>query len=129
MSMQDPIADMLSRIRNAQAVHKDNAEVPVSKIKLAIAKVFLDEGYLSSLKTSKDKKSLILGLKYYQNKAVIASIKRISRPGLRVYAGYNDMPSVIGGMGIVVVSTAKGVITGKQAVADGVGGEVLCEVY
>lgn len=129
MSMSDPISDMLTRIRNAQAVNKKQVKVPVSKIKSAIANVLLDEGYLGSIEKSDDNHSLIFGLKYYQQKPVIESIKRISKPGLRVYANKDNMPNVIGGLGIVVVSTSKGVMTGEQAANVDVGGEILCEVY
>ena len=127
--MTDPIADMLTRIRNAQAVNKKNVNIPASKIKSAISQVLLDEGYIDAIDLSQNKRTITLGLKYYQNKAVIDSISRVSRPGLRVYASKDKMPSVIGGMGIVVVSTSKGVMTGQQANKDQVGGEVLCQVY
>lgn len=127
MSMSDPIADMLSCIRNAQAVRKESVEVSGSKIKLAISNVLLEEGYLNAVEHGN--RSLILDLKYYQNKAVIDSIKRVSRPGLRVYVSKDNIPRVIGGMGIVIISTSKGVMTGQKASAAGVGGEVLCAVY
>ncbi len=127
MSMSDPIADMLTRVRNAQLVNKRTVQIPSSKIKVAIAKVLLDEGYIEFYNV--DNNMITVNLKYYQSKAVIESIHRISKPGLRVYKTKDTMPSVIGGMGIVIVSTSKGVMTGKKASQEQVGGEVLCSVY
>ncbi len=129
MSMSDPIADMLTRIRNAQAVSKKTVSMPASKIKSAIAKVLTQEGYISGSNISDNKRDLSLELKYHQDKAVIETISRVSRPGLRVYVGKDDMPSVTGGLGIVIISTSKGVMTGVQAKAASVGGEILCQVY
>ncbi len=127
MSMSDPIADMLTRVRNAQLVNKKNVQIPSSKIKIAIVKVLLDEGYVESYSVNDN--TITIDLKYYQSRAVIESINRISKPSLRVYKTKDTMPSIIGGMGIVIVSTSKGVMTGKQASQEQVGGEVLCSVY
>lgn len=130
MSMQDPIADMLTRIRNAlQAKHKQ-VTLPSSKLKVAVAKVLTEEGYLLAYKVEGDvKPTLILDLKYYQSRPVIERVKRVSKPGLRIYRGCNDMPQSLGGLGVVVVSTSKGVMSDKKARELGVGGEILCEVW
>lgn len=130
MSMTDPIADMLTRIRNAQQAKKINVAMPCSKVKLSIANVLKDEGYISDFKKDEagGKPQLIIDLKYYQGKAVIDSIDRVSRPGLRVYKAADELPKIIGGLGVAIVSTSKGVMTDKQARALGQGGEVLCAV-
>lgn len=130
MSMQDPIADMLTRIRNAlQAKHKQ-VTLPSSKLKVAVAKVLTEEGYLLAYKVEGDvKPTLIIDLKYYQNKPVIERINRVSKPGFRIYRGCDDMPQSLGGLGVVVISTSKGVMSDKKARELRVGGEVLCEVW
>jgi small subunit ribosomal protein S8 len=131
MSMSDPIADMLTRIRNAQMVEKKEVNVPVSNLKSAIASVMQQEGYIESFTVDGivAKKTLSIKLKYYDSKPVIEKLKRISKPGLRVYVGSSQMPSVMNGLGIVIVSTPKGVMTGQAAHAQNIGGEVLCSVY
>lgn len=130
MSMSDPIADMLTRIRNAHAVDKKEVCVPASNLKSAIADVMQKEGYIESFNVDGDgaQKTLTIQLKYYDNKPVIDSLKRVSKPSLRVYAKSTNMPKVMNGLGIVIVSTPKGVMTGQQASAENVGGEVLCSV-
>lgn len=130
MSLTDPIADMLTRIRNGLAANKVEVIMPLSKQKLAIAKVLKDEGYVSdfSERQMDGKASLVVALKYYQGKPVIDTIKRISRPGLRVYRGKDEMPKVMGGLGITIVSTSNGVMTDRAARAAGYGGEVICTV-
>ena len=129
MSMSDPIADMLTRIRNALAAEKVSVSMPSSKVKVAIAKVLEDEGFLTSSAVSSDKKPVLtIELKYFQGKPVIELLKRASRPGLRQYQGSNNLPSVWGGLGVSIVSTSKGIMTDKQARELGQGGEVLCYV-
>lgn len=130
MSMSDPIADMLTRIRNAQRVEKTTVSVPSSKLKVAIAKVLKDEGYIDDFKVSGDaaKPELEIALRYYAGRPVIERIERASRPGLRVYKGRDDIPNVMNGLGVAIVSTSKGVMTDRHARAAGVGGEVLCYV-
>ncbi|MCX7946779.1 MAG: 30S ribosomal protein S8 [Hydrogenophilus sp.] len=130
MSMTDPIADMLSRIRNAQAVGKPSVSLPHSKIKEAIARVLFEEGYLNGYQVSAEgaKKSLILELKYYRGRPVIERIERVSRPGRRVYRGVDELPRVLNGLGVAVVSTPKGVMSDRSARRARVGGEVLCIV-
>lgn len=130
MSMSDPIADMLTRIRNAQAARKPSVVMFATKLKMAIAKVLKTEGYLLDYEVTEDnkKKQLLLGLKYYKDKPVIESIRRISRPGLRVYRSKNKLPQVMGGMGIVIISTSKGVMSDHTARHLGEGGEILCYV-
>jgi len=130
MSLQDPIADMLTRIRNAQAVAKKEVQMPAAKIKAAIADVLKTEGYIENYKTEEVDKKLILTvvLKYHADKPVIESIKRISRPGLRVYKGKNELPKVKNGLGIAIISTPKGVMSDLKARSSGVGGEILCYV-
>lgn len=130
MSMSDPIADMLTRIRNAQLAEKTMVSMPSSKIKAAIAKVLQDEGYVEGFKVvSNDGKALLeIGLKYYADRPVIEKIQRVSRPGLRVYKGSEDIPRVMNGLGIAIVSTSKGLMTDRKARANGIGGEVLCIV-
>jgi small subunit ribosomal protein S8 len=130
MSMSDPIADMLTRIRNAQASEKVSVQMPCSKVKVAIAAVLKDEGYIEDFRVSADagKNMLEIGLKYYAGRPVIEKIERVSRPGLRIYRASRDIPSVMNGLGIAIVSTSHGVMTDRKARASGVGGEVLCIV-
>ena len=130
MSMTDPIADFLTRIRNGQSSGKTEVNVPASKVKLAIAKVLKDEGYIEDFaaKANDGKPTLAVQLKYYQGRPVIDRLERISRPGLRVYKGKDELPAVLGGLGIAIVSTSQGVMSDRQARAAGHGGEVLCIV-
>ena len=130
MSMSDPISDMLTRIRNAQMAEKVTVSMPSSKIKAAIAKVLLDEGYVEGFKVidHDGKPTLEIGLKYYADRPVIEKIQRVSRPGLRVYKGRDAIPQVQNGLGVAIVTTPKGVMTDRKARATGVGGEVLCYV-
>jgi small subunit ribosomal protein S8 len=130
MSMSDPIADMLTRIRNAQATEKVTVAIPASKVKFAIAKVLKDEGYIEDFaQRDVDGKSVLeIGLKYYAGKPVIEKIERVSRPGLRIYKGRDDIPRVMNGLGVAIVSTSRGVMTDRRARETGVGGEVLCIV-
>ncbi len=130
MSMSDPIADLLTRIRNAQAVGKAEVSAAASKLKIAVVKVLKDEGYVEDFAVNSDdgKRRIDIRLKYYEGKPVIDRLERVSRPGLRVYRGRDDLPKILGGMGTVIVSTPKGVMTDKQARAAGQGGEVLCIV-
>src|SRR4030095_6887793 len=130
MSMTDPIADMLTRIRNAQMVEQAVVAMPSSKVKLAIARVLQDEGYIDAFKVSGDatKPVLEIALKYYAGRPVIEKIERVSKPGLRIYKGKDDIPRVMNGLGIAIVSTSHGVMTDRKARATGVGGEVLCIV-
>jgi len=129
MSMQDPIADMLTRIRNGQSAGKKNVSMPSSKLKVSIAEVLKKEGYISGLKKSDDvKPELSIELKYHQGRPVIDMIKRVSRPGLRVYKKSDELPQVLDGLGVAIVSTSKGVMTDRAARKQGHGGEVLCLV-
>ena len=130
MSMSDPIADMLTRIRNAQTVQKTTVAMPSSKVKVAIANVLKDEGYIEvfAVSTEGGKSELNIGLKYYTGRPVIERIERVSRPGLRIYKGKDDIPSVMNGLGVAIVSTPKGVMTDRKARATGVGGEIICYV-
>jgi len=130
MSMTDPIADMLTRIRNGQTARQPSVQVPASKRKLAVAKVLEKEGYLGSVKAENvdGKDVLTLELKYYQDKPVIERLERVSRPGLRIYKRADQLPVVQGGLGCAIVSTSRGVMTNMQARAEGHGGEVLCIV-
>lgn len=130
MSMSDPIADLLTRIRNAQMVSKETVTVPSSKVKLAILQVLKDEGYIEGFDVRKDgnKTDVEIALKYYAGRPVIESIERVSRPGLRVYKGCHSIPQVMNGLGVAIVTTPKGVMTDRKARATGVGGEVLCYV-
>ena len=130
MSMSDPIADLLTRIRNAQMVAKPTVSVPSSKVKVAIAQVLKDEGYIDGfqVKSEGGKSELEIALKYYAGRPVIERIERVSRPGLRVYKGRDDIPRVMNGLGVAILSTSRGVMTDRKARADGVGGEVLCIV-
>ena len=129
MSMSDPIADMLTRIRNAQMVEKQTATMPYSKLKAAIAKVLKDEGYIEDfLVREGEKAELEIALKYHAGRPVIETIERVSRPGLRIYKGRHDLPQVMNGLGVAIVTTPQGVMTDRKARAAGVGGEVLCYV-
>ncbi|MGX2948108.1 30S ribosomal protein S8 [Frederiksenia canicola] len=129
MSMQDPIADMLTRIRNGQAANKVAISMPSSKLKVAIANVLAEEGYVESFKVVEGvKPELEITLKYFQNKPVVESIQRVSRPGLRIYKRKDELPKVMGGLGIAVVSTSKGVMTDRAARQAGLGGEIICYV-
>jgi small subunit ribosomal protein S8 len=131
--MSDPIADMLTRIRNANTAKHDTVDVPASKMKLAIANILLDEGYIAKYDLVEDGafKTIHITLKYGadKNEKVISGLKRISKPGLRVYANTEDIPKVLGGLGTAIISTNKGVVTDKEARKLGVGGEVLCFVW
>ena len=130
MSMSDPIADLLTRIRNAQMVAKRTVSVPSSKVKVAIAQVLKDEGYIDGFKVVNDagKNQLEIALKYYAGRPVIERIERVSKPGLRIYRGRDALPQVMNGLGVAIVTTPKGVMTDRKARATGVGGEVLCYV-
>jgi small subunit ribosomal protein S8 len=130
MSMTDPIADLLTRIRNGQAAGKTEVRLASSKIKTAIVQVLKDEGYIADyrLEAESGKPTLTIGLKYYEGRPVIDRLERVSRPGLRIYRGKDELPKVLGGMGTVIVSTPKGVMTDRQARSMGQGGEVLCIV-
>jgi len=130
MSMTDPIADMLTRIRNGQKARKVTVSMPASNVKESIAKVLQDEGYVSGFSTEADgeKKSLTIELKYFEGAPVIEKIQRASRPGLRIYRGKEDLPKVLGGLGVTIVSTSAGVMSDRQAREKGIGGEVLCVV-
>ena len=130
MSMSDPIADMLTRIRNAQSTNKPVVSMPASKLKSAIAGVLKDEGYIDdfAVLANDGKPQLNISLKYYAGRPVIEKIQRISKPGLRVYRGSGDIPKVMNGLGVTIVSTSKGVMTDRKAQAAGIGGEVLCVV-
>lgn len=130
MSMTDPIADMLTRIRNGQAAGKKNVKIPSSKLKLAIAKVLKEEGYINdyNVEVNRNHSEMTVDLKYYNGSPVIEKIKRISRPGLRIYRSKDELPKVLGGLGIAIVSTSNGVMTDRAARAIGHGGEVLCTV-
>ena len=130
MSMQDPLSDMLTRIRNAQMAGKTGVEMPGSKLKAAVAQVLKDEGYIEYFTVRDvDNKSLLdVGLKYYAGLPVIEKITRVSRPGLRIYKPNNSLPKVMNGLGVAIISTSKGVMTERKARANGIGGEVLCIV-
>jgi small subunit ribosomal protein S8 len=129
MSMSDPIADMLTRIRNAQAMEKASVSMPSSKVKVSIAKVLKDEGYIDGFVVKGETKpELEIQLKYYAGRPVIEKIERVSTPGLRVYKGSQELPKVMNGLGVAIVSTSRGVMTDHKARAQGVGGEVLCLV-
>ena len=130
MSMSDPIADMLTRIRNAQESEKQTVAMPASKLKASIAKVLKDEGYIDDFKVTGDevKPQLDIALKYHAGRPVIEKIERVSKPGLRIYKSKDDIPPVMNGLGIAIVSTSRGVMTDRKARASGVGGEVLCIV-
>jgi small subunit ribosomal protein S8 len=130
MSMSDPISDMLTRIRNAQTVGHAEVAMPASRLKTAIAKVLKDEGYIEdfAVRDEGPKRELRIGLKYYAGRPVIERLERVSKPGLRVYRGRDDIPRVMNGLGVAIVSTSRGVMTDRKARADGVGGEILCIV-
>ena len=130
MSRSDPIADMLTRIRNAQAVEKASVVMPSSKLKVAIAKVLKDEGYIDEFAVTEQggKSTLTIGLKYYAGRPVIERLERVSKPGLRVYKGRNEIPQVMNGLGVAIISTPQGLMTDRRARATGVGGEVICYV-
>ena len=130
MTMQDPISDLLTRIRNAQMAGHENVEIPNSKIKRSILQVLADEGFINGFSSTEEvKSSLNVDLKYHDGVPVIAEIQRVSRPGLRIYKESEEIPQVRGGLGVAIVSTNKGVMTDKRARAAGVGGEVLCTVF
>ena len=130
MSMSDPIADMLTRIRNGQGARKVSVSMPASKAKEAVAKVLLDEGYITSFATDGEgaTKELTVELKYFEGVPVIETIQRSSKPGLRVYRGKDELPKVLGGLGVAIVSTSAGVMSDRQAREKGIGGEVICVV-
>jgi len=130
MSMSDPIADMLTRIRNGQQARKESVRMPSSKLKVAIAKVLQDEGYIDAyvVREAAGKAELDVALKYYADRPVIERIERVSRPGLRVYKGSDDLPKVMNGLGVAIVSTPRGVMTDRAARASRVGGEIICLV-
>ena len=130
MSMSDPISDMLTRIRNAQMASKASVAMPSSKVKVAIVKVLKDEGYVEdfAVRENDGKPTLEIGLKYYAGRPVIERIERVSRPGLRIYKGSEDLPRVMNGLGVAIVSTPRGVMTDRSARANRVGGEVICLV-
>ena len=130
MSMSDPIADMLTRIRNAQSVNKASVSMPASKLKSAIAAVLKDEGYVEdfAIVPNDGKPLLSISLKYYAGRPVIEKIDRVSKPGLRIYKGSENIPKVMNGLGVTIMSTSKGVMTDRSAQAAGIGGEVLCVV-
>lgn len=129
MSMQDPISDMLTRIRNGQAANKVAINMPSSKLKVAIANVLAAEGYIESVKVLEGAKpELEITLKYFQGKPVVESIQRVSRPGLRIYKRKDELPKVMGGLGVAVISTSKGVMTDRAARQAGLGGEIICYV-
>lgn len=127
--MSDPVADMLTRIRNAQMVGKATVSMRTSKLKAAIANVLKEEGYITDFSVGDGPKAqLTISLKYYQGRAVIEQINRVSRPGLRIYKQKDELPRVKGGLGVAIISTSRGVMTGASATAQGLGGEVVCEV-
>ena len=129
MTMSDPLGDMLTRIRNGQTAAKKTVEIPASKIKKAIAEVLVDEGFIQSYSVGEGAiPSMTVELKYYQGRPVIDELKRVSRPGLRIYKKVDELPKVIGGLGIAVVSTSKGVMTDRAARKAGHGGEIICTV-
>jgi small subunit ribosomal protein S8 len=130
MSMTDPIADMLTRIRNGQKARKQSVTMPSSTVKVAVAGVLQDEGYITGYKTETDDKKtdLTIELKYFEGNPVIERVRRVSKPGLRIYRGKDDLPKVLGGLGVAIVSTSAGVMSDRQAREKGIGGEVLCVV-
>jgi small subunit ribosomal protein S8 len=130
MTMTDPVSDLLTRIRNASDAKHETVDIPLSKLKLEIVRILKEEGYISSYGLVQDNKQGVIRiqLRYTGKDSVISSLERISRPGCRVYAGKSDIPSVLGGLGICILSTSRGVLTGKQAQDKGVGGEVLCYI-
>lgn len=129
MSMQDPVADMLTRIRNAQAANKVSVSMPSSKLKVSIATVLKSEGYITGFEVTEGvKPELSVELKYFEGKAVIETIQRLSRPGLRIYKRHNELPKVMGGLGVALVSTSKGLMSDRDARKAGIGGEIICYV-
>ncbi len=129
MSMQDPIADMLTRVRNGQAAQKVSVSMPSSKLKVAIANLLKEEGYITGVSVSGDVKPVLeIELKYFQGKPVVELIQRVSRPGLRIYKKHGELPKIMNGLGIAVVSTSKGVMTDRAARKAGMGGEIICYV-
>jgi len=130
MSMTDPIADMLTRIRNGQKAEKTEVRIPSSKVKRALAQVLRDEGYIEDFAVETDgaKAQLAVRLKYYDGRPVIERIERVSKPGLRIYRANDELPKVLGGLGIAVISTSRGVMSDRQARAEALGGEILCVV-
>ncbi|MEJ2245543.1 MAG: 30S ribosomal protein S8 [Acidobacteriota bacterium] len=130
MTMTDPVSDLLTRIRNASDARHETVDIPSSKMKLEIARILKEEGYISGFSSIQDSKqgSIRIQLKYEGKSAVISSLERISRPGCRVYVGKSEIPSIIGGMGICIMSTSQGIFTGKEAQEKGLGGEVLCAI-
>lgn len=130
MSMTDPISDMLTRIRNGQKARKTHVSIPASKVKTAVANVLKDEGYITDFETSGEgaERTLTVELKYFEGKPVIEKVERVSKPGLRIYRGKDELPRVLGGLGVAIVSTSKGVMSDRQAREQGVGGEVICVV-
>ena len=131
MTMTDPIADMLTRIRNGHKIRAESVLMPSSKIKINIARVLVEEGYINGYQEEdleNNKKNLLINLKYYEGRPVIEKIERVSRPGLRVYRPTNELPMVMGGLGILILSTSKGVMSDRQAKKQGQGGEILCVV-
>ena len=131
MSMQDPIADMLTRIRNGQTAGKLRVTMPMSKQKEAIAGVLKAQGFIRDFAKEEagGKPQLAVTLKYYEGKPVIANIERVSRPGLRVYRSKDDLPSIVGGLGVAIISTSRGLMSDREARAQGIGGEVVCSIY
>ena len=129
--LTDPIADMLTRIRNAVQIRAEKVDIPISKMKLEIAKILKEEGFIRAYKILKDRKQGILRiiLKYVDNESVISGIKRISKPGRRVYSGKGEIPRVMGGLGVAILTTSRGVLSDKVCRRDGVGGEILCHVW
>lgn len=129
--MTDPIADMLTRIRNAITANKETVEIPASNVKKAIADILLEEGYVSDVKVVENgfNGNIVVTLKYVDKQSVISGLERVSKPGLRTYAGVENMPKVLGGLGTVIVSTNKGIMTEKKAKKANVGGEVLCRIW
>ena len=130
MSMTDPISDMLTRIRNGQKARKVSVSMPASTVKIAVANVLKDEGYITDFEESGEgaEKSLSVELKYFEGAPVIETVQRVSKPGLRIYCGKDDLPKVLGGLGIAIVSTSAGVMSDRQARKQGIGGEVICVV-
>ncbi|QYJ86344.1 30S ribosomal protein S8 [Shewanella mesophila] len=129
MSMQDPIADMLTRIRNGQAANKVSVSMPSNKLKVAIAQTLKEEGYIADYTVAGEAKPVLeITLKYFQGQPVVETIQRVSRPGLRIYKGKNELPKVMGGLGVAIVSTSKGLMTDRAARQNGMGGEVICYV-
>ena len=130
MTMQDPLSDMITRIRNANLREKESVAMPSSKVKVSVAKVLKDEGYILNYKVTEDKKPVLeIDLKYYDGKPVIEEITRSSKPSLRVYSSSKDLPKVKSGLGVAIVSTSKGVMSDRSARSNGVGGEILCTVF